>query len=220
MKVASFFISTLYSSSSPRVESPLARRGISITSARKPWEYSLASGASLFEATNGVSIGAHRRSRPDRWPSPSGSRLNSAGSTAPNMMRVAAASAPPVMAIMRPAGKGCEICPSAATSGPPRAEIAGELILDQQESRCEDQRIRCDRIALEARAAPPQQHDRKKHGERDDLADLDADVEADHIGDEAVPVQPQRLQLGSEAEAVNEPETCHRKFVIRLHAEH
>src|SRR6266566_2136939 len=220
MKVASFFICTLYSSSSPRVESPPARRGISIMSARKPSGYSRASGTSLFEVSNATSLGAQRRLSPDIWPSLKGSQLNSTGSTAPNMIRLAATNAQPEIASMRPAGNGFEICPSVDTSGSPRAEIAGELVFDQHESRGQDQRICCDCIALEARAAPPLQHDDEKHRKRDELADLDPDVEADHIGHKAIPAQTQRLKLGGEAEAVDQPETRDRNFVVRLHAEY
>src|SRR5258708_37744419 len=159
MKVASFFICTLYSSSSPRVESRPARKGISITSARKPSGYSRANGTSLFEVSNATSLGAQRRLSLDIWPSLKGSQLNSTGSTAPHMMRVATTNAQPEIASILPAGKGFEICPSVATSGSPRAEIAGELIFDQHESRGQDQRICCNRIALETRTAPPFQHD-------------------------------------------------------------
>src|SRR5579871_2006697 len=223
MNVASFFICTLYSSSSPRVGSPLARKGISITSARNPCGYSRASGASLFEVSKTTSLGAHRRLSPDMRPSPSGSQLNSAGSTAPNMIRVAAISAQAEIVSMRPAGSGFEICPSVAISRAmshfPGAEITGELIFDQHESRHQDEGVRRDRIALEARAAPPRHHDDEKYRERDQLPNLNPDVEADHVGHKAITVEPQRLELGGKAEAVDQPEARDRDLVVRLYAE-
>src|SRR5450631_3486504 len=155
MTVASFFMRTLYSSSSPRVGSPPARNGISMTSLRNPSGYSRARGATAFAVSSTTSRGAHRRSSPDNLPSLSGSQLNSAGNTALNMISVAATSAPAVMASMRGAAIGFEICPSIVTSNSPHAEIAGELIFDEHESGGQDQRVHRDRGAFEARAAPP-----------------------------------------------------------------
>src|SRR5437660_824111 len=53
--VASLLIRTLYSSSSPRVESPPARRGLSIESVRKPVGYPRARGTELVEVSNTTS---------------------------------------------------------------------------------------------------------------------------------------------------------------------
>jgi hypothetical protein len=105
------------------------------------------------------------------------------------MIKVAATNAQPEIASMRLAGNGFEICPSVVTSGSPHAEIARELVFDQHESCGQDQRICCDRIALETRAAPPLQHDDEKYRKRDELANLDTNVEATMLATRPFPLK-------------------------------
>src|SRR5205085_3740340 len=169
MKVASFSIRTLYSSSSPRVGSPSRRSGISIVSLRKPVAYSRASGTSLVEVSNATSRGAHRRLRPVKRPRPRGSKLNSAGRIAPKTSNVATTSAPPVIASILEAESGFAICPSIIMSNFPSAEKARELVFQEHESGGQNERIGRHREALETHGPPPRQQDRKDDGECDDL---------------------------------------------------
>src|SRR5436190_18186702 len=195
MSVASLFIRTLYSSSSPRVGSPSRRRGISIVSLRKPDGYSRASGTVDANVSNATSRGAHSRLSPVTLPTPNGSKLNSAGRIAPNTIALATTNAPRVIASMRPAGSGFDICPS-VMSGFCSDQVAGELVFHQHEAGCENERIRHDGRALEACGPPPLQHDRKHDGQCDQLPEFDADIEPDHVWNKPVGIQSERLQLG------------------------
>ena len=61
-------------------------------------------------------------------------------------------------------------------------------------------------MGREAARAPPIAHDDKDGGEREDLADLDADIEREEIDDQAVRGEREVLQLGRQAEAVEQAE--------------
>ena len=50
--------------------------------------------------------------------------------------------------------------------------------------------------------------------QRQHLADLDADVEGDDLGDQPGARQREVLQLGRQAEAVDEPEDQHRRLRV------
>ena len=98
-------------------------------------------------------------------------------------------------------------------------EVAGELVADQQEAAGHHDRIRRERVPHEAAArAPVGQRDQDRR-QRQPLADLDADVEAHDVGDEPVLRQRELLQLGRQAEAVEQAEDEHRRPRVRLEAE-
>src|SRR5207248_3629711 len=64
----------------------------------------------------------------------------------------------------------------------------------------------------------PGQPDQNR-GESEALSDLDADVEADNVGDEAILREREILQLGGEPEAVEETEDQDGELRVRLEAE-
>ena len=98
-------------------------------------------------------------------------------------------------------------------------EIAGELVADQQEAAGHQHRVGRKRVAQEAAArAPVGQRDQDRR-QRQHLADLDADVEADDVRDQAVRRQRELLQLGRQAEAVEQAEDEHGDPRVRLEAE-
>src|SRR5947207_9727788 len=210
---------TLYSSSSPRVRSPSRRRGISIVSLRKPDAYSRASGTVDVDVSNATSRCAHSRLSPLILPTPNGSKLNSAGRIAPNTITLATTNAPRVIASMRPAGSGFDICPS-VMSGFCSDQVAGKLVFHQHEAGGENERIGYDGRTLEACGPPPLQHDREHDGQCDQLPKFDTDIESDHVRNKPIGIQSERLQLGGQAESMDEPETRNRNSIIGLHSEH
>ena len=100
-----------------------------------------------------------------------------------------------------------------------RQEIAGQLVSDQKKAAGHHDPVERKRMVEEgASGAPPRQGD-QNCGQREALADLDAHVEADDVGDEAVLRQREVLQLGRQAEAVEQTEDEHRRLGIRLETE-
>src|SRR5262245_37646150 len=71
----------------------------------------------------------------------------------------------------------------------------------------------------EPAAATPEVETDQHQAEREQLANLDADVERDHVRDEPVLGERQVLQLRCEAQAVKESEEQHGRFRARLEAE-
>ena len=74
-------------------------------------------------------------------------------------------------------------------------------------------------VAHEAGGPAPEAHDDEDGAERQQLADLDPDVEGEQIGDQAVGRDLEVLDLGREAEAVEEAEDQGRGLGVRLEAE-
>src|SRR5690349_1436152 len=72
-------------------------------------------------------------------------------------------------------------------------------------------------IEERAMRTPPGQRDQDA-GERESLSDLDADVEADDVGDEAVGRQFELLKLRGQTETVKQAEDEHRDARVRLKA--
>src|SRR6266850_5165923 len=164
--------------------------------------------------------------RPSRAPVPSGSTANSAGRM--NMTRISPAAriaAPSATAIRfltsvaDPTGSALRTVASAFMSHHCWEEIAGQLIADQEKAARHDNAVERERVVEEAAArAPPGQRNQNR-AEREALADFHADVEAHDVGDEPVRREREILQLGREAEAVEEAEDEHRQLRVRLEAE-
>src|SRR5262245_48890998 len=98
-------------------------------------------------------------------------------------------------------------------------EIGGELDFYENETSHHDEGVRSHRHALEARGLPPQKDERKDNGECEQLTKLHPDVETDHVGDKAVRVETQCLQLGGETEPVDQSEDSNRCLGVGLEAE-
>src|SRR5258705_3837158 len=165
-------------------------------------------------------------SRPNLAPVPSGSIANSAGSTNITRMRPAASSAAPTATAMRfltsTAGRPAVTsitCSLAGSMSHHPKEIAGELIADEQEPAGHHDTVEREGVMNKsASRAPPCQRDEDRR-QRETLTNLHADVEADDVGDQSVLRKREILQLGGEAEAMEEPEHEHRDLRVRLKPE-
>ena len=97
--------------------------------------------------------------------------------------------------------------------------VTRELIAEQDEADGEQRDVGRERVSSEAAGRAPRVEDDQHHAQREQLPDLDADVERDHVRDEPVARDREVLELGREAEAVEEAEEQHRGLGVRLEAE-
>ena len=97
-------------------------------------------------------------------------------------------------------------------------EQASELITDQHEAGAHQGNIGGVGIAQEASSAPPESHHDENSAEGQQLADLNADIECQEIGDQAVRRNLVLDDLGRETEAMKEAEDQRRRFGIGLEA--
>src|SRR5262245_44143470 len=103
-----------------------------------------------------------------------------------------------------------------------RRRLGGEKTRQLKAGQHETGRHQCDvageRVPKERAASPPKVERDQHQTEREQLADLDADVERNHIRDEPVSRQREILQLRCETEAMEEPEEQYGRFRARLEA--
>src|SRR6187397_1297397 len=85
-------------------------------------------------------------------------------------------------------------------------EIAGELIADEEKTASHHDGVRRECVPHEPAACAPVAEGDEHSGQRQPLPNLDADVEAHDIGDQPVARQLELLELGGEAEAVEQAE--------------
>lgn len=85
-------------------------------------------------------------------------------------------------------------------------EEADELIARQDEAEGHDDHIGGVGVAPEAGRLPPESDDDQDGAQRQKLADLDPDVEGQEIADQAVGREVEVLELGRQAEAVEQAE--------------
>ncbi len=96
---------------------------------------------------------------------------------------------------------------------------AGELVADEHEARGHEDGVGGEGVAHEARGAAPKSHQDEDRAEREQLPDLDPDVEREEVGDEAIVRDLELEDLRREAEAVEEAEDQCRGLGVRLKAE-
>src|SRR3546814_3474675 len=87
-----------------------------------------------------------------------------------------------------------------------RNEEAGELVADQHETGGHQHGVGRESLACEGIAAAPEPHRDEDRAERQQLPDLDADIERQDVEHQAVARQFEILQLGRQAEAMEEAE--------------
>src|SRR3546814_15264809 len=85
-----------------------------------------------------------------------------------------------------------------------RNEEAGELVADQHETGGHQHGVGRESLACERIAAAPEPHRDEDRAERQQLPDLAADIERQEVGDQAITRKPELLQLGRQAEAMEE----------------
>src|SRR5688572_3250035 len=98
-------------------------------------------------------------------------------------------------------------------------EVARELVADEKKTASHHERVGGERMSQEPVARPPVGQGNQNAGEREALADFDADVEADDVRHQSIRRQRKLLKLRRQAEPVEQAEDEHRHPCIRLHAE-
>lgn len=98
-------------------------------------------------------------------------------------------------------------------------KVAGELITDQHEAGGHHQHVGGIGMLEKARCLSPITHRDENHRERNQLADLDTDIEGEKVGDESVLRDLVLQNLRRQAEAVEEAEDQCRELGIGLLAE-
>lgn len=93
-------------------------------------------------------------------------------------------------------------------------EPAGELVAGQHESGGHHGDIGGVGMSPEAVGPTPVAHQDQNGGERQQLADLDTDVEGQKVGDQPIRCDVELADLGREAEAVENPKTRVASFVF------
>src|SRR3546814_11824309 len=97
-----------------------------------------------------------------------------------------------------------------------RNEEAGELVADQHETGGHQHGVGRESLACEGIAAAPEPHSDEDRAERQQLPDLDADIERQDVEHQAVARQIEKLQLGRKAEAMKEDEEQNSPLGVRL----
>src|SRR5690606_40870292 len=84
--------------------------------------------------------------------------------------------------------------------------VTGQLIAGQHETRAHQHDVACESVTEEASVPPPGIEGDHHRAEREQLPELDPDVEREHVRDEAVRGDREVLELRREPEAVKEAE--------------
>src|SRR5271165_3056807 len=159
---------------------------------------------------------------PVRWsslPVFKGSMPYSAGNTAVKSSTSATAKAVSVaftMAALEGASAATSFSASVMLCGP---DVSGDLISHQKEADGHEYGIGRERVAQETAACSPDAESDQDRRERQHLADLHADVEAQNIRHQAVAREFQLLQLGGEPEAVEQAENQNGELGVGLESE-
>ncbi|KAG0757898.1 hypothetical protein G6F24_010176 [Rhizopus arrhizus] len=97
-----------------------------------------------------------------------------------------------------------------------RDDQAGELVTHQEETGAHHGNVGGVGMAPEAGGTSPVAHDNQNGTQGQELADLDADVEGNQVGDQAVRRDLVFLDLGRQAEAMQQAENQRGRLGIRL----
>src|SRR3546814_11572869 len=96
---------------------------------------------------------------------------------------------------------------------------ADELVADQHEASGHEDGVGGEGVTHEAVRSAPEAHQDQDGGKGEKLSDLDADIERDQVGEQAVARNLELDDLGGKAEAVEESEDQRGGLGIRLDTE-
>jgi hypothetical protein len=96
---------------------------------------------------------------------------------------------------------------------------ADELVADQHEAGGHEDCVGGEGVAHETARPAPEAHQDQNGGEGEKLADFDADVEGDQVGEQTVRRNLELKNLGCQTEAVKEAENQRCPFRVGLDAE-